>query len=202
MNQQIQGVVERYIERDRNWTDKKTGQPRSAKAYQVVVGGVEYGSFNEPLQGAFEGANVQFAARQNGQYWNIVKNSFVVLGGAPAPQPAAPQSQPAQPQVAHTHAAAPVQSKEAYWKEKDMLNDYKGCRNAALQHVQILVDAGALELPSGKTKIAEKLSLLEGAIDAYTRSYLAELENVKLNGLPKVGVEGFMDGLEDEDADV
>ena len=200
MNQQIQGVVEKYAEYPRNWTDKKTGQPRSGKAYSVTVNGVQFGSFNEPLPGAHEGAQVQFTASQNGQYWNIVKNSFVVLGQGQAAPAAAPQPAAPAPVAAPAPQAAPAPAPMAP-TSREVSIEWQSARNAALTKVQTLVTAGALELPAGKGKVGDKLAVVEGAIEAYTLEFYYDLQEIKENGPRQQSVEGFMDGFEDDEAD-
>lgn len=186
MNMPVQGFVENIQQRQVNFNTAQG--PQSKVAYDVYVNGQKYGSW-EPVMAQI-GDSVQFTASQNNKgYWQIAKGSFVNMGPAQgasmqqAPQAFQQPQQYAQPQQQAPQQAQPQQrqSKDEYWAEKDMLNDWKGARNCAIELVGTLVACGGIHFTK-TAKPEDKVEVIEAAVEMYTRRFYADLQTVKADG--------------------
>jgi hypothetical protein len=169
--------------------------------YDVVVAGAKYGTWtNKPT--CAEGDQVEFAATQNGQYWNV-KGAIVILEKASARPAAAPQSAPEIPAYSAPAQRGVVQGdlgKDQYWKNKedrDIAREkrqevvqthitYQASRNAAIAFVDLLLKNGAVPMAKDSKN---KADAVEALVLEYTQAFYDDTFNLGRDREPAPALE-------------
>lgn len=143
--------------------------------YSVSVAGVQYGTWLKK-PGCAEGDLVEFAAAQNGQYWNV-KGDITVLEKAGRQSDRGPVAAPEIPSAASAvrgNVNPREDAKDLYWRQREERDvqtqkqiTYQGSRNAALTFVDLLLKNSAITFEKGKNKS----DAIEGLVLHYTQLF-------------------------------
>tara|TARA_R110002126_G_scaffold250085_1_gene392924 strand:- start:491 stop:1060 length:570 start_codon:yes stop_codon:yes gene_type:complete len=184
---QISGVVERAETRPMTFGDGRQGA-----AYDLYVNGTKYGCGFKPT-GANVGDTVSFDATQNGQYWNLAKNTPVTIGAAAQ---VVPQAVPQQGQVQSTLAVTspPRQGPT----DTQVAIQFQSSRKDAIEQVKTLLQYGAGGI-TDKTVASKRADIIDALTDEYTTTYFNRIIEVVENGGVEPSEEAQLAAVFDEE---
>lgn len=126
---------------------------------------------NSAPAGVAQDAFVEIKFKMNGTFRNIEPKGGIIVKEAPATQ-------------AGSGAADSKATTGGAYAEKDMKRQreirWHSSRNAAIQHVSLVLEAGSLDF--GKAKAGEKMDVITALVDNFTEQFYLDAERVSDEG--------------------
>ena len=140
----VKGVIQKVNSKDFN----------GKKIWSIKVNDTWYGAgYNQPKVN--EGENVEFETTQRGQYWNVDGPINVLAASSASPATGGAK-------------ADGWAAKQAADEARQKIIQIQSSRNSAIEVVKIIVQAGALKLP---TKQADQVDVILALVDELTDKY-------------------------------